>query len=257
MLLPNLWRKLKATNVIAEFIIVTLSVVAALAGDKYLAHLAILEQEQVALELIHDDLKRDHKHLLSAIEAMSQEDSVIVSLLRHAAGDTSLNDSTVNAAFKDVQHFYYFDRSVASTHNYDSKIKLAGKQILQSDTLSTKLSLYYDGKLNNLALWTEARKEGAFDLSRRINEENGYLDHGVPYVHRIQDKSFSEVLSDLTANIRIMALISDQLWGNELQSEAYESTAEYQHEAIEAIEAYFVENDATFEPFDPQATWSI
>jgi hypothetical protein len=49
--------------------------------------------------------------------------------------------------------------------------------------------------------------------------------------------------------------ISDQLWNNEMQSEAYESTAEYQHEAIEAIEAYFVENDAAFEPFDPQATW--
>ena len=28
-----------------------------------------------------------------------------------------------------------------------------------------------------------------------------------------------------------------------------------QHEAIEAIEAYFVENDAAFEPFDPEATW--
>ena len=165
----------------------------------------------MALELIHDDMKRDHKHLLWVIEAMSQEDSVIVSLLRHAAGDAALNNSTVNAAFKDVQHFYYIDRSVVSTHNYDSKIKLAGTQILQSDTLSTKLPRYYDGKHNNLALWTEARKDVAFDLSRRINEENGYLDHGVPYVHPIQDKSFSEVLSDMTASIRFMALISDRL----------------------------------------------
>jgi hypothetical protein len=38
MPLANLWGKLNPTNLIAEFLIVTLSVIAALAGDKYLAH---------------------------------------------------------------------------------------------------------------------------------------------------------------------------------------------------------------------------
>ena len=49
MPLANLWGKLNPTNLIAEFVIVTLSVIVALAGDKYLAHRATLEQEQKAL----------------------------------------------------------------------------------------------------------------------------------------------------------------------------------------------------------------
>jgi len=65
MPLANLWGKLNPTNLIAEFVIVTLSVIAALAGDKYLAHRATLEHEQKALQLIHQDLKANQKQLNS------------------------------------------------------------------------------------------------------------------------------------------------------------------------------------------------
>ena len=134
MPLANLWGKLKPTNLIAEFVIVTLSVVVALAGDKYLAHRATLEHEQTALELIYEDLKRDHDHLQAVLNSLAKEDTVIVHLLRHAASDTTLNDTSLNAGFKDLYQYHYFDRTVASTVNYDAKIKLTGKQIIQSDT---------------------------------------------------------------------------------------------------------------------------
>ena len=101
MPLANLWGKLNPTNLIAEFFIVTLSVIVALAGDKYLAHRATLEHEQKALELIYEDLKRDHDHLQAVLVALAKEDTVIVHLLRHAASDTTLNDTSVNAGFKD------------------------------------------------------------------------------------------------------------------------------------------------------------
>ena len=135
MPLANLWGKLNPTNLIAEFVIVTLSVVVALAGDKYLAHRAIFEHEQKALELIYEDLKRYHGQLQAVLVALAKEDTVIVHLLRHAASDTTLNDTSVNAGFKDLYQYHYFDRTVASTVNYDAKIKLTGEQIIQSDTL--------------------------------------------------------------------------------------------------------------------------
>ena len=142
MPLANLWGKLNPTNLIAEFVIVTLSVVVALAGDKYLAHRAILEQEQKALELIHQDLQNNQKTLNRVISELEREESVFVSLLKHAAGDTILSDSTVNIAFADAEYFHYFDRSTAVTLNYDRKIKNAGKQIIQSDSLQMALGKY-------------------------------------------------------------------------------------------------------------------
>ena len=119
MPLANLWGKLNPTNLIAEFVIVTLSVVVALAGDKYLAHRAILEQEQKAVELIRQDLQNNQKTLNRVISELEREESVFVSLLKHAAGDTTLSDSTVNIAFADAEYFCYFDRSTAVTLNYD------------------------------------------------------------------------------------------------------------------------------------------
>ena len=50
MPLANLLGKLNPTNLIAEFVIATLSVVVALAGDKYLSHRATLAHEQKALQ---------------------------------------------------------------------------------------------------------------------------------------------------------------------------------------------------------------
>ena len=85
----NLWGKLNPTNLIGEFVSVTLSVVVTLAGDKYLAHRAILEQEQKALELIHQDLQNNQKTLNRVISELEREESVFVSLLKHAAGDTT------------------------------------------------------------------------------------------------------------------------------------------------------------------------
>ena len=79
MPLANLWGKLNPTNLIAEFVIVTLSVVVALAGDKYLAHRATLEQEQVALELIHEglkDLALAHDVDLVVVVALQKEGSI-------------------------------------------------------------------------------------------------------------------------------------------------------------------------------------
>ena len=85
----NLWGKLNPTNLIAEFVSVTLSVVVTLAGDKYLAHRAILEQEQKALELIHQDLQNNQKTLNRVISELEREESVFVSLLNHVARDTT------------------------------------------------------------------------------------------------------------------------------------------------------------------------
>ena len=252
MPLANLWGKLNPTNLIAEFVIVTLSVVVALAGDKYLAHRATLEHEQKALELIYEDLKRDHDHLQAVLVALAKEDTVIVHLLRHAASDTTLNDTSLNAGFKDLYQYHYFDRTVASTVNYDAKIKLTGKQIIQSDTLSNKLAKYYDSGLNNLTMWTENRKEFAFALDRIISEERGYLDWGSPLIHGVLDKTFHEVLSEMTSNIRIMNAVSLQLNYNKAHAQALQWNSGKQYEPMDAIEAYFVENDIAFEPFDPK-----
>ncbi len=89
MPLAKLWGKLNPANLIAEFVIVTLSVVVALAGDKYLAHRAILAQEQKALELIRKDLQNNQKTLNRVISELEREESVFVSLLKHAARDTT------------------------------------------------------------------------------------------------------------------------------------------------------------------------
>ena len=255
MPLANLWGKLNPTNLIAEFVIVTLSVIVALAGDKYLAHRAILEHEQKALELIYEDLKRDHGQLQAVLVALAKEDTVIVHLLRHAASDTTLNDTSVNAGFKDLYQYHYFDRTVASTVNYDAKIKLTGKQIIQSDTLSNKLAQYYDSSLNNLTSWTENRREFAFALDRIISEERGYLDWGSPLIHGVLEKAFHEVLSEMTSNIRIMNAVSLQLNYNKAHAQTLHWVSGIQYQTMDAIEAYFVENDVDYEPFDPEATW--
>ena len=184
---------------------------------------------------------------------MAKEDTVIVHLLRHAASDTTLNDTSVNAGFKDLYQYHYFDRTVASTVNYDAKIKLTGKQIIQSDTLSNKLAQYYDSALNNLTMWTENRKEFAFALDRIISEERGYLDWGSPLIHGVLDKAFHEVLSEMTSNIRIMNAVSLQLNYNKAHAQTLHWNSQVQHETMDAIEAYFVENDIAFEPFDPKA----
>ena len=256
MPLANLLGKLNPTNLIAEFVIVTLSVIVALAGDKYMDHRATLEHERKALELIHGDLQSNHKALNATIATMIREDSVFVSLLKNAAGDTTLSDSTVNAAFMDLQYFSYFDRSVAQTLNYDSKIKIAGKQIIQNDSLQVMLGAYYDMNLNNATEWTSSRLEMVFDLSRQITKEGGYLDKGVPYIRRVQDKSFSQNLNEMTSNIRIMGIAADILWHNGHHRNALEQTAETLRTAIVPIEAYFVENDVQFVAFDPEATWN-
>jgi hypothetical protein len=255
MILFNMWRRLKATNLLAEFLIVTLSVIAALAGDKYLTHLSTLEQEEVALKLIHEDLKRNHKAIKWTIKDMEREDSVFVDLLRHAARDTVLSDSTVNAAFKDFIHFTYFDRTVANVHNYDSKVKNAGKQVIQSDSLSYMLANYYDRKLNNLTLWTDARYTTVKDMIHLITQEGGYLDHGLPYIHKIQRKSFNEVLGGMTSNIRIMAAVSDKLWYSEVHKNTLRDTAGFVSDSIKAIEAFFIINNLDYDPFDPEETW--
>ena len=255
MPLANLWGKLNPTNLIAEFVIVTLSVIAALAGDKYLDHRATLEHEQKALQLIHQDLQANQKQLNFTTADMIREDSVFVSLLKHAAGDTTLSDSTVNAAFIDLTFFMYFDRSVAQTANYDSKIKHAGKQVIQSDSLQTALNNYYDSKLNNLAGWTESRMELVFDLSREITKAGLYTDKGQPYIRRIQDKSYSQNISELTSSIRIMGIAADILWHNGHHRANMERTGKTLRSIVELIEAYFEENDVDYEPFDPGATW--
>jgi len=235
MPLANLWGKLNPTNLIAEFVIVTLSVVVALAGDKYLSHRATLEQEQVALELIHSDLKKNHKAIKFATTAISREDSVLKLLFKHASdsrkltfwnevppaeGAKQLPDSLINEGFKDAQIFMYFDRTVANALHYDSKIKLAGKQIIQTDSLSFKLAQYYDVKLNNLTEWTAARLEMALGLQRIIVQEGYYIDHGIRELHDIKRVKLttenhssrpyrrvppSEVLHEMITNIHIMS----------------------------------------------------
>ena len=239
MPLANLLGKLNPTNLKAEFVIVTLSVIVALAGDKYLAHRAILEQEQKALELIHQDLQNNQKTLNRVISELEREESVFVSLLKHAAGDTTLSDSTVNIAFTDAEYFHYFDRSVAVTLNYDSKIKNAGKQIIQSDSLQMALGNYYDSNLNNLSEWTRTRLIYSFDLPNEVRNAGLYTvkgatgfsellgaDRGVPYMQRIQEKSFSQNLRELTSNIRIMGLVQDILFHNRMHRDALERTGE-------------------------------
>ena len=255
MILFNLWTKIKAGNLIAEFLIVTLSVTAALAGDKYLAHLSTLEQEEVALKLIHDDLKQNYKQLQWTITETERENSVFVNLLRHAAKDTALSDSTVNAAFKDFLHFNYFDRTVANVHNYDSKIKNAGKQIIQSDSLSNLLANYYDRKLNNLTLWTDGRYTMVKDMIHLITQEGAYLDHGLPYMHKIKGKAFNEVLDGMTSNVRIMSAVSDQLWYNEMHIESLSYASVIVSDSITAIEGFFINKGLEYDPFDPEDTW--
>ena len=256
MPLANLWRKLNPTNLIAEFVIVTLSVIVALAGDKYLAHRATLEHERVALTQIHEDIKRDYIRLQYTIDQGAYEDTIATNLLRHGARDTTLQDSTINVLFQELLHFHYFDRTIASTLNYDAKIKNAGRQIISSDSLAFKLGKYYDNSLNNLALWTESRREISNGLGRIINEERGYLDNGSPYIHKIQEKSFHQVLDEMTSNIRIMGNVSDFLGFNDGFISALRWNSKNQREAIEAIEAYLVENDVDYVPFDPEATWN-
>ena len=95
-----------------------------------------------------------------------------------------------------------------------------------------------------------------FDLSRQITKEGGYLDKGVPYIRRVQDKSFSQNLNEMTSNIRIMGIAADILWHNGHHRIALEQTAETLRTAIVPIEAYFVENDVQFVAFDPEATWN-
>ncbi len=166
-----------------------------------------------------------------------------------------MSDSTVNAAFKDFIFFNYFDRTVANVHNYDSKVKNAGKQVIQSDSLSYMLANYYDSKLNNLTLWTDARYKVVVDFSRLITQEYGYLDHGLPYIHKIQRKPFNEVLSGMTSNIRIMATVSDQLWYSEGHKNALRNTAGFVSDSIKAIEDFFIINNLDYDPFDPEETW--
>ena len=255
MILFTLWSKIKAGNLIAEFLIVTLSVTAALAGDKYLAHLSTLEQEEVALKLIHDDLKQNYKQLQWTITKTEREDSVFVNLLRHAAKDTALSDSTVNAAFKDFIHFFYFDRTVANVHNYDSKIKNAGKQIIQSDSLSIMLANYYDRKLNNLTLWTDGRYTMVKDMIHLITQEGAYLDHGLPYIHKVKGKAFSDVLEGMMSNVRIMGVVSHQLWHNELYVETLRNASAIVSDSITAIEGFFLTKGLKYDPFDPEDTW--
>ena len=255
MILFNLWTKIKAGNLIAEFLIVTLSVTAALAGDKYLAHLSTLEQEEVALKLIHDDLKQNYKQLQWTITKTEREDSVFVNLLRHASKDTALSDSTVNAAFKDFIHFFYFDRTVANVHNYDSKIKNAGKQIIQSDSLSIMLANYYDRKLNNLTLWTDGRYTMVKDMIHLITQEGAYLDHGLPYIHKVEGKAFSDVLEGMMSNVRIMGVVSHQLWHNELYVETLRNASAIVSDSITAIEGFFITKGLKYDPFDPEDTW--
>ena len=188
MLLANLWGKLNTTNIIVEFVIVTLSVIVALAGDKYLADRNTLEQERVALTQIYDDIKRDYNSIQWTLSQVTSEDTLVINLLRHAANDTTLIDLSVNAGFNGLLHFNYFDRTIASTLNYDAKIKHAGRQVIQSDSLSTTLGKYYDSSLINLTLWTEARKDMSSVLQSTISEERGYLDNGSVYIHQIMDK---------------------------------------------------------------------
>lgn len=251
MIIFNLWSKIKAGNLIAEFLIVTLSVTAALAGDKYLAHLSTLEQEEVALKLIHEDLKRNYNDIQWAITEIEREDSVFVILLRHAAKDTALTDSMVNAGFKDLLHFRYFDRTVANTHNYDSKIKNAGKQVIQSDSLSQVLSTYYDLCLNNLTLWTEGRKDNVFAFSRLMIQESAYLYHGHLFIHQIQGTTVNEVLGEMTSNIRIMGMVSDQLSYNKYHWEALVWTNEKVFSSIKTIEDYLNKNNLNYDHFNP------
>ena len=281
MPLANLWGKLNPTNLIAEFIIVTLSVVVALAGDKYLAHRATLEQEQVALELIHHDLKENHKHIDMAVTTISREDSVLMRLIeagsdrvRHRANERWPNDetpdSTINAGFRDAQIFTYFDRTVANALHYDSKIKLAGKKIIQTDSLSFKLAHYYDVRLNNLNDWTAARLEMAQGLQRIIVQEGYYLDSGIPEIQNIKRiklpdstigsvgsraVSRSEAYSLMLSNIHIMSQLNEIIWLNGYHRANLVNTSHSLRDAIEAVEAHFAENDVQFVAFDPEATW--
>ena len=247
MPLANLWGKLNPTNLIAEFVIVTLSVVVALAGDKYLAHRATLAHEREALLQIHADIKRDHKMLTWTTAQCAYEDTIATYLLRHGARDTTLQDSTINTLFNKLLHFNYFDRTIASTINYDAKIKNAGRQIISSDSLGLKLGKYYDGSLNNLTLWTQSRRELGNDIISVINQERGYVDNGSKYIHKIQDKSFHKVLDEMTSNIRIMGKVSDFIGFNAGYVKHLRMNLRLQREAIEGIESYFSENGVEYE----------
>ncbi len=73
-------------------------------------------------------------------------------------------------------------------------------------------------------------------------------------IHKIQEKSFHQVLDEMTSNIRIMGNVSDFLGFNDGFISALRWNSKNQREAIEAIEAYLAENDVDYEPFDPEAT---
>ena len=68
-------------------------------------------------------------------------------------------------------------------------------------------------------------------------------------------KAFHEVLSEMTSNIRIMNAVSLQLNYNKAHAQTLHWNSQVQHETMDAIEAYFIENDVDYEPFDPEATW--
>ena len=251
MLLSNLWGKIKAQNVIAEFLIVTSSVVVALAGDRYFAHQEILDQQETSLKDIYVDLQKDYKQTCSTDVAIKLENKEIILLLRHASRDSVLNDSTINASFLGILHFRYFDRSVANTINYDSKIKYAGKQIIQNDSLSHTLASYYEQTLNNLSLITESRKDYSFNLERIISEESGYLDNGVSFIHGISKKPFSVVLEEMTSNIRIMSQVSGQIGFNQFHRNVLQNTLALQKSSMADIQAFFDDKGIEFEKFNP------
>ena len=64
-----------------------------------------------------------------------------------------------------------------------------------------------------------------------------------------------KVLSEMTSNIRIMNAVSLQLNYNKAHAQTLHWNSQVQHETMDAIEAYFIENDVDYEPFDPEATW--
>ena len=53
-----------------------------------------------------------------------------------------------------------------------------------------------------------------------------------------------------------MGNVSDFLGFNDGFISALRWNSKNQREAIKAIEAYFVENDVDYEPFDPEAPWN-
>ena len=52
-----------------------------------------------------------------------------------------------------------------------------------------------------------------------------------------------------------MNAVSLQLNYNKAHAQTLHWNSQVQHETMDAIEAYFIENDVDYEPFDPEATW--